>query len=128
MYLAALILLDASVLLIGVPVAAVLSFLIIRAILKRADAPESIRKVGTFYLAAVIAMFSCALGLFIKDAASPFCQVFVIGAFLFMVSDLLLVFALFVPGSPKCLRAVNLGCYYIGQLLIALSLLLVGVA
>ncbi len=124
-YLAGLIMLDVKALLIAVPIAAVLSYSIIRSILKRVDAPAGIVKVGTVYLAVVISMFSCALALLLKQPASQFRLVFAIGSLLFMVSDIVLVFALFAKDSPKCLRAVNLSFYYVGQLLIALSLLLI---
>ena len=125
LYVAALIPLDVSALLIAVPVAAVLSAAILTTILKRVEAPKKLVIFGSIYLVAVIAMFSCALALLIKEPASAFRLTFTIGAFLFMVSDVILVFALFVKSSPKCLRAINLSCYYVGQLLIALSLLLV---
>lgn len=124
-YVVALIGLDVSALLIAVPIAAALSLIILRTILKCVEAPKQLIVFGSVYLAAVVTMFSCALALFIKQPASPLRLRFAIGAFLFMVSDVSLVFTQFIKNSPRCLLAIDLASYYIGQLLIASCLILV---
>lgn len=45
------------------------------------------------------------------------------GAALFLISDVILCFIYFVKKHPPCLSALNLSTYYIGQGLIALSIL-----
>ena len=50
---------------------------------------------------------------------------FAAGAFLFLVSDIVLILNTFGPKSKFSLRVTNLSLYYVGQLLIALSLLFV---
>ena len=47
----------------------------------------------------------------------------IIGAALFFISDLILSFIYFTKKHPKCLSGFNLSTYYIGQGLIALSLI-----
>ena len=46
-----------------------------------------------------------------------------IGAILFVVSDLLLAFRIFTQNQSKILDYICLGCYYLAQYLIALSIL-----
>lgn len=45
-----------------------------------------------------------------------------LGAILFLISDMLILFLYFYENPPKAFRALNLGTYYIGMLLIALSI------
>ncbi len=103
--------------------AAVISVLGIPPLMKRITAPSKGLKIfGYVYLVIVIAMFSAAASLLIRNGASPFNIVFAIGALLFMVSDFIMIYYSFGKKIPP-LRAINLSTYYIGQLLIACCVL-----
>ena len=92
--------------------------------MKRITAPSKGLKIfGYVYLVIVIAMFSAAASLLIRNGSSPFNIVFVVGALLFMVSDFIMTYYSFGKKIPP-LRAINLSTYYLGQLLIALCVLL----
>ena len=56
-------------------------------------------------------------------APSKFTAIFAAGAVLFLVSDIVLILNTFGPESKFSLRITNLSLYYLGQLLIALSLM-----
>ena len=66
-------------------------------------------------------MTALALGNLI---AAPVAEklLFFVGAVLFLVSDVVLIFNTFGKEEKYSLRITNLICYYLGQLLIALSL------
>ena len=103
---------------------AVISVLGIPPLMKRITAPSKGLKIfGYVYLVIVIAMFSAAASLLIRNGSSPFNIVFVVGALLFMVSDFIMIYYSFGKKIPP-LRAINLSTYYLGQLLIALCVLL----
>ena len=92
--------------------------------MKRITAPSKGLKIfGYVYLVIVIAMFSAAASLLIRNGSSPFNIVFVVGVLLFMVSDFIMIYYSFGKKIPP-LRAINLSTYYLGQLLIALCVLL----
>ncbi len=102
---------------------AVISVLGIPPLMKRITAPSKGLKIfGYVYLVLVIAMFSAAASLLIRNGASPFNIVFALGALLFMVSDFIMIYYSFGKKIPP-LRAINLSTYYIGQLLIACCVL-----
>lgn len=78
---------------------------------------------GIIYLGAVIIMTVIAIGIAVAKPAVP-SVVYAIGAVLFTASDIVLIFNTFSGGETKfSLRITNLSLYYIGQLLIACSLL-----
>lgn len=122
-YLAALCIRDAGCMLIGLPLGAIISALAIPPVLRRLQVPKKLLGFGVVYIAVVIIMFACAAGAFIRAPGSSAMLLFSVGAALFMVSDILLVFFLFAETTPKPLRAFNLSFYYVGQVLIALSLI-----
>lgn len=79
---------------------------------------------GVFYLGAVIIMTVIAVHLaFVTHNTHDI--VYAIGAVLFTVSDIVLIFNTFSGVTKFSLRITNLTLYYIGQLLIAGSLFLV---
>jgi len=109
--------------LIALILTAVISILGIPPLMKRITAPSKGLKIfGYVYLVIVIAMFSAALSLLIRNGASPFNIAFAVGALLFMVSDFIMIYYSFGKKIPP-LRAINLSTYYIGQLLIACCVL-----
>ena len=62
-----------------------------------------------------------AIGNLISDP-SAFTGIFAAGAVLFLISDIVLILNTFGPETKTSLRITNIVLYYIGQLLIALSL------
>ncbi len=124
LYIAALIGLDASILLIALAITAVLSVLAIPQLMKHITAPNKGLKIfGWVYLIVVICMFSCALTHLFLGNTSSLNIIFAIGALLFVVSDFIMIYYSFGK-KLKPLRAINLLSYYVGQLLIALTILL----
>ena len=77
---------------------------------------------GVVYLGAVIIMTTIAVMNMIT-APSPGNTIYAIGALLFTVSDIVLIFNTFGKETKFALRITNLSLYYIGQVLIALSLM-----
>ncbi len=103
---------------------AVLSVLSIPPLMKRITAPsKGLKLFGYVYLVIVIAMFSCAAAVMLKLGMSTGNLVFVLGAFLFVISDFIMIYYTFGNKIPA-LRATNLLCYYVGQLLIGLCIAL----
>lgn len=86
--------------------------------------PKVVFKVlGAVYLGAVVGMTVIAVQLALTTVATSYI-VYAVGAFLFMVSDIVLIYNTFGDTSKFSLRILNLSCYYVGQLLIAGSLFL----
>lgn len=123
LYIAALIGQNTSIVLPSVLITAVLSVISIPLLIKQVTAPSmGLRIFGYVYLVIVILMFSCAAVLLFKDGATIRNKLFAIGAFLFMVSDFIMICYTFGKKLPM-LRRTNLILYYVGQILIALCLL-----
>ncbi len=124
LYIAALIRVCSGMLLLAVVMTAILSVLSIPPLMKRITAPsKGLKLFGYVYLVIVIAMFSCAVGVLVNAGPSMGNLVFVLGAFLFVVSDFIMIYYTFGNKIPL-LRVSNLLCYYVGQLLIGLCILL----
>lgn len=77
---------------------------------------------GVFYLGAVIIMTAVAIGnlIAVQSAAN---LIYAVGAVLFTLSDIVLIFNTFGSTTRFSMRVTNLSLYYLGQLLIAGSLL-----
>ena len=120
-YLAAILPMCASKLaciLIGV----VLTALLMVWIFKRITAKKAFKIFGVFYIGAIMILNCVAVGNLIS-APSAFTGIFAAGAVLFLISDIVLILNTFGTESKISLRITNIGLYYIGQLLIALSLM-----
>lgn len=123
LYIAALITQNAAIVLPALLTAGILSILAIPPLMKRITAPSrGLKLFGYVYLVIVIAMFSCAAVLFIRDSAQLLTTLFAIGGLLFVVSDFIMIYYSFGK-KIKPLRAINLLSYYAAQLLIALCIL-----
>lgn len=122
LYLAALIPLSGHVLICFL-IGAVLAATLLIYIFKTMDVKLAFKIFGVFYLGAVIIMTVIAIdiALVVKDARSI---EYAIGAVLFMVSDIVLIFNTFGGTSKFSMRILNLSLYYIGQLMIAFCLLI----
>ena len=99
----------------------VLTALFIRWIFTKVTAEKAFKAFGIVYVGAIIVLNSVALFNLIEHR-TPFTVCFMIGALLFLVSDIILILNTFGKESRLRLRVVNLMLYYIGQLLIAISL------
>ncbi len=124
LYIAALIRACPAMVVLAAVMTAVISFLSIPPLMKRITAPsKGLKLFGYVYLVIVIAMFSCALGVLVNVGMTPVNLVFAAGAFLFLISDFIMIYYTFGSKIPV-LRVTNLLCYYVGQLLIGLCILL----
>lgn len=103
----------------------ILAIIAIPPLMKRITAPSKGLKIfGYVYLTIVIAMFSCSVALMVAAGMSKLTIVFLLGAFLFLISDFIMIYYSFGK-KIKPLRAMNLIAYYVGQLLIATCILFI---
>lgn len=119
-YLVSLIKLSQSVLICsicGVVIAAILLTIIFKSFTLKI----AFKIFGVLYIGAVCLMASFAVGNYIC-LPSVYTLMYAIGAVLFLVSDVVLIFNTFGPTQKFGLRITNLTLYYFGQLLIASSL------
>jgi uncharacterized membrane protein YhhN len=95
--------------------------LVMRAIFSHITAEGSLKVIGVFYVGIVVILNCLALSALIArhDAQS---LVFLAGALLFLASDIILILNTFGGDFQFRRRALNLSLYYVGQVLIALSL------
>ena len=121
LYLAALIPLSESLLICGI-CGIVLAAILLAVIFKTFEVKLAFKIFGILYLGAVILMTSIAIGNCITSGFETSALLYAIGAVLFTVSDVVLIFNTFGTESRFSLRITNLSLYYIGQLLIASSL------
>lgn len=120
LYLAALIPQSDS-LLICIIIGAVIAAAILAYIFKTMSVKTAFKIFGIFYIGAVVIMTVIAIGNLIT-APSTTAWLYAIGAVLFTVSDIVLIFNTFGGTQKFSLRITNLSLYYAGQLLIASSL------
>ena len=120
LYLAAILPLCANRVLCFV-IGVVLTALLMVWIFKRITAKMAFKVFGVFYIGAIMLLNCVAVGNLIAGP-SAFTWQFAAGALFFLVSDIVLILNTFGPESRQSLRCTNIGLYYIGQLLIALSL------
>ena len=102
-------------------VAAVLTTLLMIWLFKQITAKPAFKIFGVFYIGAIMLLNCVAVGNLIA-APSAFTGLFAAGAVFFLVSDVVLILNTFGPETKRSLRVTNISLYYIGQLLIALSL------
>lgn len=108
------------VLLIGV----CLTALILWWIFSRIEAQMAFKIFGIFYIGAIVIM-NCAAFSSLITVPGAGILVFTIGAVSFLISDVVLILNTFGKETKFSLRITNLTLYYIGQLLIAWSLLFI---
>ena len=88
---------------------------------ERISAEKAFKIFGVVYIGAIVALNFLAAGALLKQP-SAFTSIFFGGALLFLVSDIVLILNTFTKESKLSLRITNIGLYYLGQLLIAVSL------
>ena len=107
-----------------VVVGVVLTALLMKWIFSNITAKKAFKIFGVFYLGAIM-LLNCVAVSNLVTAPSAFTGLFAVGALLFLISDIVLILNTFGPKSKFSLRVTNLSLYYIGQLLIAWSMLFV---
>ena len=90
-------------------------------IFRRITAKPAFKIFGVVYIGAVVLLNCVAIGNLIA-APSAFTAVFAAGSLLFLASDIVLILNTFGKETKQVLRVTNISLYYLGQLLIALSL------
>ena len=101
----------------------VLTALLMIWIFKRITAKMAFKIFGVVYIGAIMLLNCVAIGNLIAEP-SAFNGVFAAGAVLFLISDIVLILNTFGSEFRQSLRNTNISLYYMGQILIALSLLL----
>ena len=107
-----------------VVVGVVLTALLMNWIFSKITAKKAFKIFGVFYLGAIM-LLNCVAVSNLVSAPSAFTGLFAVGALLFLISDIVLILNTFGPKSKFSLRVTNLSLYYIGQRLIAWSMLFV---
>jgi len=90
-------------------------------IFSKINAKKAFKIFGIFYIGAIMIMTCVSVGILITSP-SAFSAIFTVGAVLFLVSDVVLILNTFGSETKFSLRITNLSLYYIGQLMIGLSL------
>ena len=90
-------------------------------IFKTMEVKKAFKIFGVFYLGAVFIMTSIAIGIAIFTPSKR-AIIYAIGAVLFTASDVVLIFNTFSGVTRFSMRITNLTLYYIGQILIAVSM------
>ena len=100
---------------------AVLAAVLLYWIFGRIEAKLSFKVFGVFYIG-VITVLNCLALVVLVGSPCAHWVVFLCGTLLFLVSDVILILNTFGPTQSFLMRIANLMLYYMGQLLIALSL------
>ena len=77
---------------------------------------------GIIYIGAIMLMNAVAVGNLVAKP-SAFTAIFALGAFLFLVSDIVLIINTFGKQFRESFRILNIVLYYAGQILIGISLM-----
>lgn len=107
---------------IGLGVGLVLTVLLLKWIFRQITAKPAFKIFGVIYIGAITLLNSVAFDNLLVNP-SAFNGIFAVGALLFLVSDVVLILNTFGSEFKQSLRITNISLYYMGQLLIALSLL-----
>ncbi|MCR4657772.1 MAG: lysoplasmalogenase [Lachnospiraceae bacterium] len=102
---------------------AVCAALLLAYIFRTMTVKKAFKIFGIFYVGAIMIMTAVAIGNVISVQTGGRI-LFAVGAVLFTISDIILIFNTFGGKSTLLWRVVNLFCYYAGQLLIACSVFL----
>lgn len=86
------------------------------------EVPKAFKLFGYFYIGAIVLMTSFAIDHLIANPNLQGALLYVVGALLFTASDVIMILNTFGRSQKFSMRASNLSLYYLGQLMIALSL------
>ncbi len=100
----------------------IIAAIILLIIFKKLEVKISYKIFGIVYIGAVVVMTSIAVFNMVT-VPTNFNSLYAVGALAFTISDIVLIFNSFGPNPKFSLRITNLSFYYIGQILIALSVL-----
>lgn len=100
----------------------ILTAITIKWIFTQIEAAKAFKIFGIFYIGAIVIMNCFAIANLLNDPSNTRYMIFVAGAILFLISDIVLILNTFGKTSKFSLRVTNLSLYYVGQLLIALSM------
>lgn len=100
-----------------------LTAVIIKWIFTQIEAAKAFKIFGVFYIGAIVIMNCFAFANLLQDMSNTRYIIFTIGAIAFLISDIVLILNTFGKTTKFSLRITNLSLYYIGQLLIAFSLM-----
>lgn len=103
---------------------AIIALILLVVIYKTMEVKPAFQIFGLFYIEAVVIMTAIAIGNRIS-VDSAFRTWYAVGAVLFTVSDVVMIFNTFGKTQKFFLRIMNLSLYYVGQLLIAASIFFV---
>ena len=110
--------------LIPIIVGIVLSALLLKWIFTKIEAEKAFKIFGVFYIGVIVIMNCFAFANLLQDFTNTRYIVFTVGAVLFLASDIVLILNTFGKESKRSLRITNLVLYYLGQILIAYSMML----
>ncbi len=105
-------------------IAAVLTAAIMAWIFQKITAKPVFKIFGIVYIGAIVTL-NVAGCYYLITQPSSFAAVFELGALLFLISDIVLILNTFGSETKFSLRITNLSLYYLGQILIALSIQLI---
>ena len=103
----------------------VLTALLMVWIFRQITAKMAFKLFGVVYIGAIV-LLNCVAFANLVTSPSAFTAVFFAGSLLFLVSDIVLILNTFGKETKQSLRVTNVSLYYVGQLLIALSLKFLG--
>lgn len=95
--------------------------LLMRWIFTKIEAENTFKMFGIVYVGVITILNVIAFATMLT-VPTTFSAIFVLGALLFLASDVVLILNTFGPQERLDLRVSNIALYYLGQLLIALSL------
>lgn len=107
---------------VPVLIGAALAFVLLKWIFSKVTVGKAFKIFGIFYVGAVAMMAAAAVWNLVTFGGTD-ALLFAAGGILFLVSDLILIFNTFAGTTKFSLRVANLSLYYMGQILIAVSLL-----
>ncbi len=96
--------------------------LLMKWLFTKITAAKAFKIFGIVYIGAIV-ILNCVAFFNLFVSGGTFTKVFAIGVYLFLISDIVLILNTFGSETKFSLRIANLSLYYIGQILIAMSLL-----
>lgn len=125
-YLIAVIPLNKNILLCVI-LGIVITALLMKWIFTKIEAEKAFKIFGIVYIGAIVLLNVVAISNMLTGTIldPTFTRIFALGAVLFLISDIVLILNTFGPKSRQSMRITNISLYYIGQILISLSLIFI---
>ncbi|MCR5716623.1 MAG: lysoplasmalogenase [Lachnospiraceae bacterium] len=106
---------------VSIVIGVIVTIVLLKWMFSRIEAQKAFMIFGVLYIGAIVLMTVTSAGIAFGDPALGTIMYF-IGAVAFLISDIVLIFNTFGKNQRFRMRIVNLSAYYLGQLLIALSI------